>query len=446
MAVVDARVEDLTHDGSGVTRVDDRVYFVDGALPGELIRFETGKKRRGKFSGTLLEVTEPSTDRVVPGCEYFGVCGGCVIQHLNGQAQSHYKEKILFDNLSRIGRVSPGIRMPIIQGPTSHYRRKARLGVKLVPKKGGILVGFRERKSSFVTKLQRCMTLDSRISDLLPELRDLVSDMANNDRIPQIEVAAGDDSIAMIIRHMEPLEPGDEALLQQFSSEFSVGVYSQSGGLDTIKPLHPSIPNPLSYRLSGTDVTLRFSPSDFIQVNASINNLMVDRAVALIDPDKNDCILDLFCGLGNFTLPIARSGASVLGIESDQHLVRQAIENAKSNDISNADFIVGDLYGDQTDRLTEARGFNARKFNKILLDPPRSGALAVVTELVPKLLPEKIIYVSCNPATLARDANELVNNNNYTLICAGAIDMFPHTAHVESIALFERPKVTGQAQ
>ena len=438
--VVDARVEDLIHDGSGVIRVENRVYFVDGALPGELIRFEPGKKRRGKFSGTLLEVIEPSADRVVPGCEYFGVCGGCVMQHLNEQVQSHYKEKILFENLSRIGRVSPQVRMPMIQGPTSHYRRKARLGVKFVAKKGGILVGFRERKSSFVTKLQKCVTLDSRISDLLPDLRDLVSGLTNNDRIPQIEVAAGDDSVAVIIRHLQPLEPGDEALLQQFSSEFSVGVYSQSGGLDTIRPLYPSIPEPLSYRLHGADVTLRFSPSDFIQVNASINNQMVDRVVALMDADQDDSILDLFCGLGNFTLPIARSGASVLGIESGPHLVRQAIENAKSNGIGNADFIIGDLYGDQSGRLIETRGYNVKRFNKILLDPPRSGALTVITELVPELLPGKIIYVSCNPATLARDANELVNNHNYVLTCAGAIDMFPHTAHVESIALFERPK------
>ncbi len=439
MTAIDARVEDLTHDGSGVTRLENRVYFVDRALPGELIRFEPGKKRRGRFSGTLLEVIEPSADRVVPECGYFGVCGGCVMQHLNGQAQSRYKEKILFDNLSRIGQVSPQVRMPMIQGPMSHYRRKARLGVKFVAKKGGILIGFRERKSSFVTKLQKCVTLDSRISDLLPDLHDLVSGLTGNDRIPQIEVAAGDGSVAMIIRHLQPLEPDDEALLQRFSSEFSVGVYVQSGGLDTIRPLCPSIPEPLSYRLHGTDVTLRFSPSDFVQVNAFVNNQMVDRVVALMDAGPDDFILDLFCGLGNFTLPIARSGAPALGIESDPRLVSQAIENAKSNGIGNADFITGDLYGGQSGRLIEAGGYHVKGFNKILLDPPRSGAWTVITELVPELLPGKIIYVSCNPATLARDANELVNNQNYVLTCAGAIDMFPHTAHVESIALFEKP-------
>ncbi len=440
MTAVGALVEDLTHDGSGVVRLENRVYFVDGVLPGELVRFEPGKKRRGRSSGTLLEVIEPSADRVVPECGYFGICGGCVMQHLNGPAQARYKEKILFDNLSRIGRVSPRARMPMIQGPTSHYRRKARLGVKFVSKKGGVLVGFRERKSSFVTNLQRCITLDSRISGLLPDLRDLVSGLTHNDQIPQIEVAAGDGSVAMIVRHLQPLEPDDEALLQRFSSEFSVGVYVQSGGMDTIRPLYPPIPEPLSYRLTGPGVTLKFSPSDFIQVNASINNLMVDRVVALMDAGPDDSILDLFCGLGNFTLPLARSGASLLGIESDLRLVRQARENAQSNGIGNADFIVGDLYGDQPGRLIEAGGHLVQGFNRVLLDPPRSGALTVITELVPELLPEKIIYVSCNPATLARDANELVNNQNYVLTSAGAIDMFPHTAHVESIALFEKPR------
>ncbi len=437
MTAVEARVEDLTHDGSGVVRLENRVYFVDGALPGEWIRFEPGKKRRGKFSGVLLEVIESSADRVTPQCEYFGVCGGCAMQHLNGQAQAHYKEKILFDNLSRIGRVFPQSRMPMIQGPTSHYRRKARLGVKLVAKKGGILIGFRERKSSFVTPLQKCVTLDSRLSDRLPDLHDLVCGLTHNDQIPQIEVAVGDDSVAMIVRHLQPLEAGDKVLLQRFSSEFSVNVYVQSGGLDTIRPLYPPVAEPLSYRLHGTDVILRFSPSDFIQVNASINNQMVDRVVEWMDAGADDFILDLFCGLGNFTLPIARSGAPTLGIESEPRLVSQAIENAKSNGITNADFVVGDLYGGKPGRLIEAGGYNVRGFNKMLLDPPRSGALQVITELVPEVLPDKIIYVSCNPATLARDANELVNHQNYVLTSAGAIDMFPHTAHVESIALFE---------
>lgn len=433
MTTVEARVEDLTHDGSGVVKVEGRVYFVDGALPGELIRFEPAKKRRGKYAGTLLEVVESSVERVIPQCEYFGVCGGCAMQHLDTQAQLRYKEKILLDNLSRIGRVSPQIRMPVIQGPTYHYRRKARLGVRFVAKKGGILVGFRERKSSFVTSLQRCMTLDRRVSDLLPGLHDLISGMAGNKQIPQIEVAAGDESVAMIVRHLEPLESSDEVLLQQFSSAFSVNVYSQSGGPDTIRPLYPLKPDPLSYRLNGFDLTLTFSPSDFIQVNASINNQMVEKTVSLIEPDEDDCILDLFCGMGNFTLAMARSGASVLGIESDAQLVRQGIQNAKSNSLNNADFRTGNLYGDQVDQLSERK-----KFNKVLLDPPRSGALEVVTRLIPKLLPERIVYVSCNPATLARDADQLVNNNDYALTQASAIDMFPHTAHIESIAVFER--------
>ena len=433
MSTIEARVEDLTHDGSGVVKVEEKVYFVDGALPGELVEFQPEKKRKGKHTGKLLKVLTSSEDRVEPECEYFGVCGGCVMQHLSENAQLHYKEKILFDNLSRLGKVEPVNRMPMITGSTKHYRRKARLGVKFVPKKGGILVGFRERKSSFITSLDKCLTLDRGVSDLLPDLHHLISGMSNNNRIPQIEIASGDEDLSMIIRHMEPLNENDESLLTNFSRVNNINVYSQSAGLNSIKPIFPLSPEPLSYSLPDFDLTLNFSPYDFIQVNSDLNNKMVAKAVELLELKGSDRVLDLFCGLGNFTLAIAKSAGNVLGVEGDQNLVRQGAENAVQNNIPNAQFDKYDLYGE---------GIASQQFgqdiNKILLDPPRSGALQVVTQLIPKLRPEKIVYVSCNPATLARDADELVNNNGYLLTHAGAIDMFPHTAHVESIAVFER--------
>ena len=435
MADLEGRVEDLTHDGCGVVKIEGKAYFIDGVLPNELIRFQSARKRKGKFQGKLDEIIEPSEQRVKAECEYFGVCGGCVLQHLNSAAQLKNKENILFENLSRIGKVSVQEHLPAIQGETFGYRRKARLGIKKVDKKGGILVGFRERNSSFITSLNQCKTLDTRISDLLPGLHDMISELSNNNRIPQIEVAAGDDDVALILRHLEPLVDNDLAILEQYAKDQQVQMYLQSGGPDTVTPLWPKNPKSLTYGLPSFDLNISFLATDFIQVNHEINNIMVSRAVEYLGLEEQDNVLDLFCGVGNFTLAIARSGANVVGIEGDRSLVDRANNNAKSNNLGNVKFEVSNLHVEDLKHIG-ASG----QFNKLLIDPPRSGALEVVSQVVPRLKPEIMVYVSCNPATLARDADVMVNTHGYNLTQAGAMDMFPHTAHVESIAVFSRSR------
>ncbi len=431
--LLEARVEDLTHDGCGVVKVDGKVYFVNGVLPEEQIRFIPGKKRKGKHQGELETILDPSGQRIEPECEYFGICGGCALQHAKSASQLKFKEKILFDNLERIGRVKVENIIPSIQGKPWHYRRKARLGIKYVPKKGGILVGFRERSSSFITSLMHCKTLDTRIADLLPALHELLSGMSQNNRIPQIEVAVGDNEIALVLRHLEPLSPGDFELLTEFATNTRVSMYSQSAGPDSITPIWPESPGLLKYRLENFDLNLEFGPMDFTQVNSEVNQLMVSLAVTYIDPQPADKILDLFCGLGNFTLALGRSGAHVVGIEGDAPLVARGTSNAKLNKLENVSFQNLNLHSEGLTQKIENQ-----RFNKMLLDPPRSGAFDVVSDLVPVIRPEKLVYISCNPATLARDADVMVNLNGYRLTHAGVIDMFPHTAHVESMAVFER--------
>ena len=433
MDEVQARVEDLSHDGLGVIKVNDKVYFVGGVLPDELISFKPGKKRKGKFEGNAVEILEPSSQRVEAECEYFGICGGCALQHLESKSQIEYKEKILIDNLTRIGKVTSGEVLAPLKGDLWNYRRKARLGVKYVPKKGGIIVGFREKQSSFITSLQHCRTLDLRISDLLPSLHELITGLSNNTRIPQIEVAAGDHRVAMVLRHLESIFQSDIERLKEYAAINNVDFFTQSKGPDSVMPVGPGVPVPLRYRHDLFGIELEFNPLDFIQVNASVNQLMVKQAYDFLNPVASDRILDLFCGLGNFTLPLATSGADVIGVEGDSYLVNKGRSNAQINQIENASFEKLDLHAGDLSVLT-----GSGKFNKMLIDPPRSGAFQVVQEVVPMLQPERLVYVSCNPATLARDADVMVNHNGYTLTYAGAIDMFPHTAHVESMAVFDR--------
>ena len=433
MALIQSRVVDLSADGAGVVKAADKVYFVDRALPGELVEFEPRKKRRGRFVGILKRVIEPSPDRVEPRCEYFGVCGGCAQQHLSPDAQLVFKEKALFDNLARIAGAEPQHRMKPIRAADWHYRRKARPGIRHVPKKGGILIGFRERNSSYITSLMRCYTLDESVSALLPGLHELLEQLSCPDKIPQIEVAAADNALALVLRHLQPLNKEDIALLKRFAADKAVQFFLQPGGLDTLEPLWPESPEPLYYRLDDYDLVLRFGPTDFIQVNAAVNRAMVKQAMDLLNPGPADSVLDLFCGLGNFTLPIARSGAGVLGIEGDSGLVRRATENAALNGLSNAGFQTMELLREGVDEQLPGQ-----KFDKVLLDPPRSGAVEVVKQLIPRIAPQVIVYVSCNPTTLARDAAILVHAQGYKMTHAGVIDMFPHTAQSESIARFER--------
>ncbi len=427
-----AEVQDLTHTGEGVVKYEGQVYFVPKALPGETIRFVPGKKRRGKYPGRLEEVLSLSPDRVTPVCRYFGVCGGCKLQHLNVKSQRQMKQKMLLDNLERIGGVQPRTILPLLHGEEWHYRRKARPGCKLVPAKGGILVGFREPGTSYLTSLRHCHTLDKRLSDLLDPCHELISRLHCPRQVPQLEFAAGDNAVAVVLRHLVPLDSSDENLLIRFAREHSLQCYVQPSGLDSIRPLWPSKPIPLQYTLPDFDVTLEFSPSDFIQVNGKVNEALIHQVVGLLEPESGDHILDLFCGLGNFTLPVARKGARVSGVEVQDGLVTKGIANARANGLDQVDFIQMDLFTSKTQPL---QALGCRKW---LLDPPRSGALALVENLKGLGMPDRIVYVSCNPATLARDASLLVHRHGYHLTHAGVIDMFPHTAHVESLAMFER--------
>ncbi len=432
-STLEADVVDLTNAGEGVVKVDGRVYFVPGALPGETIRFTAGRKRRGKFNGRLAEILLASPDRVEPACAYFGVCGGCTFQHLAEDRQRISKEKILLDNLERIGRVIPGTVLPPLSGQTWHYRRKARPGCKYVPGKGGVLVGFRERGSAYLTSLRQCLTLDYRLSALLDPLHELIAGLHCARQVPQLEFAAGDDAVAVVLRHLVPLSGQDVDRLKEFAEQQSVQLHVQPAGLDSIRPLWPQDPEPLRYALADYDVTLEFAPADFIQVNGSVNAAMVRQAMDLLHPEPGDHVLDLFCGLGNFTLPMARLGAMVTGVEGEASLVARGVANARANGLDIVDFLSMDLCGKDMESLVESG------CNKLLLDPPRSGALEVLEALVGQTVPEKIVYVSCNPATLARDAEILVHRHGYVLSHAGAIDMFPHTAHVESMAVFQQP-------
>ena len=421
----------LNHDGRGVGRLEGKVVFVDGALPGERVAFRFLRRRRNYDSGVVAEVLRPSPQRVAPRCEHFGVCGGCALQHLEPSAQVELKQGLLAEDLERIARTAPERWLEPLRGPRWGYRRKARLGARWVPKKGGLLIGFREKRSTYITGLNRCHILDARVGGLLPALRELAAGLSCARRLPQIEVAAGDEAVALVFRHLLPLTGEDEARLCAFGREHGIRIYKQPGGPDTIVPLWPEAPAPLFYDLPEQEIRIRFRPTDFTQVNAAVNAQMVARALELLEPGPDDRVLDLFCGLGNFTLPVARRVKTVLGLEADALLIAGARANAEDNGLDNARFQAADLY-----TAGERPPWNGFDFNKVLLDPPRSGAMEVIKQLPPEV--ERVVYVSCNPATLARDAAYLVQVRGYRLSRAGILDMFPHTTHVESIALFLR--------
>lgn len=430
--ILESDVEALSHDGRGVARVDGKVFFVDLALPGERVRFQRGGKRRSFESGTTIEVLRNSPDRVPPPCEYFGVCGGCALQHMLPAAQIDAKQQQLQDNLERIGSVKAEAYAKPVAGPCWGYRRKARLGIRYVPKKGGVLVGFRERNKSYITPLEQCAVLDSRLSCLLPELKTLVAALSCYDRIPQIEAVVADNATALVFRHLQPLTTADLDKLAGFARTHGTQVYLQPEGPDSVLPLYPTEPEALFYRLEPCGVEVFFGPTDFIQVNAELNGRLVKAAMDYLNPGPKERVLDLFCGVGNFTLPIAGAACTVCGVEADGALVERARSNAALNNIDNATFLQQDLYRDA------AHGnWLEQKYDKVLMDPPRTGAIDMVKRME-RLKPERVVYISCNPATLARDAEVLVHKLHYRLKVAGVVDMFPHTTHVESIAVFER--------
>lgn len=424
-------ITDLSHDGRGVARHEGKAVFVTGGLPGERVRAQMRLSRRQFDEALVLEVLNASPDRVTPRCVHFGVCGGCVLQHLSPSAQVAAKQHTLAENFERIGKVSPKRWLEPLVGEPWAYRRRARLGVKYVPKKGKVLVGFRETDPRFIADLSGCEVLVESVGTKITEIAQLVDSLEARSRIAQIEVAAGDDRTALVFRNLDALSDDDRAKLRAFGEREEFAIFLQPGGNDSVTPLDDG-PLELSFSLPHYDLDFAFRPLDFIQVNGAMNRLMVEHALALLDPKPDERVLDLFCGLGNFTLPLARHVASVVGVEGEAGLVLRARENARRNGIENAHFYAADLTSDLRDEPWVGEGFDA-----LLLDPPRTGADATIPQLPLKTV-GRIVYVSCQPSTLARDAGILVNEYGYRLAAAGVMDMFPHTAHMESIALFEK--------
>lgn len=426
-------------DGRALVELEGETLSVDGALVGERVsvRARRGRGRGQRRRAVLLEVLDASEARVQPACAHFGVCGGCRFQHMSARAQHALKQKQLLDALDANGGLAPDEILGPLTGPTTGYRRRARLGVKYVAKKGGTLVGFREHASPKVAELATCAVLDPRIGNALGALRRLIDRLAIRHRVPQLEVAMGDSDTALVVRHLERLSEHDRAVLEAFARERAWQIHLQPGGPESIEPLYPEAPVPLVYALPEFDLDLEFLPTDFVQINAVVNRELVRAAIDHLDLTPSSRVLDLFCGIGNFTLAAARRAASVTGVEGDAALVERARGNAGRNAIEHVEFFAADL----TDCDARAPWWRSAP-DRVLLDPPRTGAERVL-EALGEPFPERIVYVSCNPRTFARDASVLVRRKGYRLARAGIVDMFPHTGHCESLAVFDRPGRPG---
>ena len=439
--ILTAIIESLDQEGRGVAHVEGKTIFIEGALPTEKVTFQSHHIKASYEIARTVEVLKQSNLRVTPQCRHFGLCGGCKLQHLDFTGQVATKQRLLETDLWHIGKVKPVNILPPLYGPTWGYRHKARLSVKYVEKKQRVLVGFNEKSTRFVADMNSCEVLVPEVSALIEPLQLLIIQLSLRDKLPQIELAVGEDAeingvekpvIVLILRIMAELTEQDEVLLKAFADEHSLQIWTQSKGPDTIKPFYPLAAPTLQYSLAEFGLTYPFKPNEFTQVNPQINQVMIRRAMQLLNPQANEKIADFFCGIGNFTLPITRSGAQVLGLEGLANLVDRANESAQLNNIRHVEFGVADLFKMTSEALT-----NLGHFDKWLVDPPRDGAFELIKSLDESNSPQRIVYVSCNPATLARDAGVLVNEKGYTLSAAGVINMFPHTSHVESIALFE---------
>ena len=445
--ILTATIESLDQEGRGVAHVDGKTIFIDGALPQERVTYQSQRIKPSYEVANVVEVLQASSERVTPKCPHFGLCGGCKLQHMDAGAQVAAKQQMLAADLWHIGKVKADNLLPPLHGPTWGYRHKARLSVKYVDKKQRVLVGFNEKGTRYVADMNSCEVLVPEVSALIAPLQDMIIQLSIRDKLPQIELAVGENSnnmregakvIVLILRIMDVLTESDETLLKIFADAHQVQIWTQTKGPDTIKPFWPLNGEQLQYSLPEFDLIYPFKPNEFTQVNPKINQQMVHSAMQLLAPKAGEKIADFFCGIGNFTLPIARSGASVLGLEGLANLVDRANESAalnniNLNNINHTTFGVADLFKMTEESLTELG-----HFDKWLIDPPRDGAFELIKFITPATAPMLIVYVSCNPATLARDAGVLVNEKGYKLVSAGVINMFPHTAHVESIALFER--------
>jgi 23S rRNA (uracil1939-C5)-methyltransferase len=437
-----ATVASLTHDGEGVVR-EGKTAFVAGALPGERIRFRRTRRHRQHDEAELLEVLEPSASRVVPRCAHFGVCGGCALQHLSAAAQLEAKQTELRDNLERMGKVSPREWLAPLRGPAWNYRRRARLGSKFVIKKGRVVVGFRERLAPYVAELQRCEVLAAPLGEMIAPLAEMLNGLSIRHRIPQIEAAVADNVVALVLRVLESPSADDLIRLREFATAHAVRFYLQTGGLDSVGPLDGSSGEPLEalrYGLPDFDLNLQFTPTDFVQINAEINQALVARAVELLGLTPASSVLDLYCGIGNFTLALARNSGRAVGVEGDRGLVDRARHNAGLNEVRNAEFHVADLARPLEPTLPWLR----ESYSHVLLDPPRAGASEVLAS-ISRLSPQRVLYISCHPGSLARDLGLLVHEHGMSLVAAGVLDMFPHTTHVESLAVLEPARKKGRA-
>ncbi len=426
---LEASILDLTHDGHGIADLDGRRVFVPGTLPGEQVLIAPRRKRRRYTEADLVRVIAPSPERVTPPCEVFGRCGGCALQHLSYEAQVRFKQKVVADAFKRIAGIEPDAWLEPIVGPEWRYRRRARLGAKFVEAKERVLVGFRERGAPYITDMSRCPVLAAPLDTLIGPLAETIAASRLKKRLPQIEAAVGDEAAAIVLRVLDTPDGAERQRFAVFGAEHELDVYLQTGGPGTIEPL--GTPRPLRYRLADFDVTLEFLPTDFIQINAAVNAQMVAAAVELAELRPDDRVLDLFCGLGNFTLPFARHAGELLGVEGEAGLVARAVHNARLNGIEHARFVAADL-------AEPDWPFYRQAWDVVLLDPPRTGAEVPVRQLG-RAKPRRIVYVSCHPATLARDAKILADAHGYRLRAARVLDMFPHTHHVEAMALFEAP-------
>lgn len=436
MTLEDLDVESLDLEARGVARRDGKVVFIEGALPGERVAARIVRQKPSYDTARVERILQTSSQRVTPACPHFGVCGGCVMQHLEPAAQVAVKQRVLEDALAHIGKVHPANVLPPLHGPSFGYRYRARLSVRLVRKKGGVLVGFRERRGSYVADMQVCRVLPPQVSAMLTPLRELIGSLAQPDRVPQIEVAVGDCTTALVLRHMEALAAADIELLRQFARRHNVSWWLQPKGPETVHLLDADDEGKLAYTLPEFGLRMPYRPTDFTQVNHAINRTLVSRALGLLDVQSSDRVADLFCGLGNFTLPLATRAASVVGIEGSSALTQRALQAAEQHGLQDKTrFTTLNLFEVDVQWLRDLG-----HFDRILIDPPREGAEAVaraLSLLAHQERPARIVYVSCSPATLARDAGILVNDGGYRLASAGVVNMFPHTGHVESIAVFD---------
>ena len=426
---MEAHIQALGEDGRGIVERDGKKYLIDDVIPGERIRFRPAGRRRGRDEGVVEQLIESSSMRITPRCGHFGVCGGCSLQHIAPARQMSIKQDRLVELLSSVNVTARSLETPIT-GPGWGYRRKARLGAKWVVKKGTALVGFRERRNNHIAVLSRCEVLHPSVGGQILALRSLISSLDARESIPQVEMSVGGHSTALVFRHTVPLGEEDKCRLIEFSKGNDLSVFLQAGGPQTVVALWPYDPPKLTYELPEYELVFEFEPLEFTQVNPETNALLVDRVVEWLAPSSTDRVLDLFCGLGNFTLPVARRGASVVGLEGNDNLVARARFNSKQNQVSNAEFYAVDL----SDK-TASRFWLSQPWDKLLLDPPRSGAASIIESLSPREH-RHIVYVSCNPTSLPSDADVLVNQLGYRLVRLSVVDMFPHTNHVESVSLF----------